>query len=81
VALAAHTKVLEGRVNCLYLFLRQRPALAAADDNAENVEKVLDPAMAVLEHPERIIESTIGFCANLYAQLYSSKLIIIDFLT
>jgi hypothetical protein len=74
VALTAYAKVLKRRANCFCLFLDQQPALCTTNDDAEDVEKMFDPAMAIRKHADWIIESAIGFRPNLYSHRYSSQL-------
>jgi hypothetical protein len=38
-------------------------------DQAEDVEEVLNPSMAVFQHANRVIESAVWFCAYLYRHL------------
>ncbi len=68
VPLATHTKVLKCRLHGCRLFVGQGSSLSTVSDEAEDVEKVLNPAMTIDEHPDRIIESAIRLCADLYAR-------------
>jgi hypothetical protein len=66
VAQPAHAKVLERRLYGCHLFVRQSSVPSAILHHTENMEKTLDPAMAVDEHTNRVVKSTIRLRTYLY---------------
>jgi hypothetical protein len=62
-------KVLKGSLYGGPLFAGKTPGVRSIRDQAEDVEEVLNPAMAVFQHANRVIESTVWFCAYLYRHL------------
>jgi hypothetical protein len=53
------------------LLFFKTPALRAVNHRAENAEKLLDPSVAVFEHANGIIESTIWLRTNLNRHVLS----------
>lgn len=62
---AALNKVPDCRLHGFCLLDRQG-ARCSLSHQAKDFEKLLDAAMAILEHPKGIVESGVEFCANLY---------------
>jgi hypothetical protein len=62
----AHAKVLERRLCGCHLFVRQSSVASAICHYTENMEKALDPAMAVDEHTNRVVKSAIRLRTYLY---------------
>jgi hypothetical protein len=74
VALPACTEVLQCSFNCGALLTGKTSALGAISYNAENMEEALDSSVAILEHTNRVIETTVRLCANLKCHDISSLL-------
>ena len=66
VARAAHPKILERSLDRSHFFIVQRSVRRAFHHQAENVDEVLDSAMAIGKHANWIVEPAVGFCAYLY---------------
>ena len=66
VPFATRVKVLERSFYSRLLFAGKAPGVRTLDHQAQDVEEVLNPAMAVLQHADRIVESAIRSCAYLY---------------
>jgi len=55
----AARRVLQCSLNCGALFVGNLSALCAINYNAENVQKALDSSVAILEHANRVVETTV----------------------
>jgi len=66
VAPTALIEVMESSGCGFPLFLVEWPAGGLCRDGAEDVKESLNAAVAVFEHAEGIVESTVWFCANSY---------------
>ena len=59
VPFATHVKVLERSFCSRLLFAGEAPGVRTLGHQAQDVEEVLNPTMAVFQHANRIIESAI----------------------
>src|ERR1035441_1673100 len=66
VPFATYVKILKRSLYSRPLFTGKAPGVRTLGDQAHDVEEVLNPAMTVFQHANRIIESAIWFCTYLY---------------
>ncbi len=66
---APNMKVLKGSLYGGPLFAGEAPGVCTFSNHAQDVEEMLNPAMTVFQHANRIIESAIWFCTYLYRHL------------
>jgi hypothetical protein len=66
-------KVLKGSLYGEPLFASKAPGVCAFSNYAQDVEEALNPAMAVFQHADRIVESAVRFRAYLYCHLPASS--------
>ncbi len=65
VPLAANAKVLKRGLHGCGLFIGQSSPMSALNYSTQDIKEMLDPAMAVHEHPDRIVESAVRLGADL----------------
>jgi hypothetical protein len=66
-------KILKSRPYSRLLFAGKAPSVRTLGDQAQDVEEVLNPAMAVLQHADWIVKSAVWFRAYLYCHLSASS--------
>jgi hypothetical protein len=67
VAWSGLTEVVQRGLGCSLFFILERAALRLTNHFEKNVEETFNPAMAIFQHANGVIESTIGFCAYLHS--------------
>src|ERR1035441_4310616 len=61
VPFATHVEILKCSLNGGSLFAGKAPRVPALSNQAQDVEEMLDPAMAIFQHANRIVESAVWF--------------------
>jgi len=69
---AAFLEIMKRGFDCFRLFRGQGSAASAFGYEAENVKEAFDPSVAIGEHSDWVIESAVGFGANLYSHVLGS---------
>jgi len=69
VPFPANVKILKRRLHGRPLFAGKASGMRTFSNHTQDVEEMLNPAMAVFQHADRIIESAVWFCAYLYRHL------------
>jgi hypothetical protein len=65
VPLSTYTKVMQRRLDGRRLFIRHGPASRPFHYPAQDTQEILDPAVAILEHLDRVVKPAIGLCPDL----------------
>lgn len=71
VATAAVLKIVKGGGYRSRFFLTQGTPGSLLCDQAEDMQKSFNATVAVLKHPQGIVEAAIWFCTNLHAHIFA----------
>ena len=71
VATTALLKIVKGGGYRSRFFLTQGTPGSLLCDQAEDMKESLDATVAVLKHPQGIVETAIWLCTNLYAHVFA----------
>jgi hypothetical protein len=65
VPLSTYTKVVQRRLDGRRLFIRHGPTSRPFHYHAQDTQEILDPAVAILEHLDRVVKPAVGLCPDL----------------